>query len=253
VAAGPEPGSVGGYWRQLREGLAFLVREPLLRLIVLLVVVTNFFDAASSSVLLPVYSERELGGAVAFGLLIATMGAGALAGSLLFGGIGHRLPRRATLVVAFTLAGGPFYLALAAGLPLRVLLVLRVLTGFCAGAINPLLGVLMLERIRSGLRARVLGLVNAGCWAGMPLGSLVAGFAVDHAGLRTTLTTVGIAYLLVTLQPLRGGSWRSMDRPRPVRPAIADRAASPGTPPSPEPATTDGPPAAPRSRPPARR
>ena len=206
---------VGGYWSQLRTGMDFTVRDRLLRAVVLVVVVTNLFDAASSAVLLPVYADRELGGAVAFGLLVGAMGGGALVGSLVFGVIGHRLPRRLTFTAAFTLAGGPVYFALAAGLPLPVLLVLKLLAGFCAGAINPLFAVVMLERIPAGLRARVFGLVNAGCWAGMPLGALLGGLAVDHLGMTATLLIVGTAYLFITLTPLRGGPWLLMDPAKP--------------------------------------
>lgn len=202
-----------GYWRQLGEGLRYLVREPLLRAVVLLVVVTNLFDSAKSTVILPVYAQRELGGAVAFGLLVGAMGGGALVGSLLFGAVGHRLPRRLTFVVAFAFAGAPPYFALAAGLPLTGLLLVTVLAGFSAGAINPIIGLIKLERVPPGMRARVFGLLGAGCWAAMPLGALLAGLAVQHLGLTATLIVVGGAYLLVTLTPLLGGPWRNMDRP----------------------------------------
>lgn len=205
--------TAGGYWSQLTEGFRFVVREPLLRAVVLLVVVTNLFDAAKSTVILPVYADRELGGAVAFGLLVGAMGGGALVGSLTFGAIGHRLPRRLTFVVAFALAGAPPYLALAAGLPLAGLLVVTVLAGLSAGAINPIIGIIELERVPAAMRARVFGLVGAGCWAAMPIGSLLAGLAVDWLGITGTLVLVGAAYLLVTLTPLLGGPWRYMDRP----------------------------------------
>ncbi len=89
---------------------------------------------------------------------------------------------------------------------------MKALAGFCAGGINPILGTVMLERIPPQMRARAFGLVNAGCWAGMPLGSLAAGLAVDQVGLTGTLLFVGLCYVLVTLQPLRGGAWREMDR-----------------------------------------
>jgi len=201
-----------GYWSQLAEGLRFTVREPLLRALVLLVVVTNLFDAAHATVLLPVYAQRELSGAVAFGLLVGAMGGGALVGSLVFGAIGHRLPRRVTFVAAFALAGGPPYFALAAGLPLPALILVKVLAGFAAGAINPMIGTIKLERIPVGMRARVFGLIQAGCWAAMPVGALTAGVAVERVGLRPTLVLVGAAYLLVTLTPLLGGPWREMDR-----------------------------------------
>jgi MFS family permease len=209
----PEP---EGYWKGLRAGFAFVLRDRLMRAIVAIVVITNLFDAANSTVLQPVYAERELGGAVALGLMVGVTGGGAFVGSLLFGVIGHRLPRRLTLIVAFTLAGAPAYLALAAGLPFGALLVVKVLAGFCAGAVNPILGAVQLERIPPNMRARAFGLINAGCWAGMPLGSLIAGFAVEHWGLRPTLITVGIGYLVMTLQPARGGIWRELDRPVPL-------------------------------------
>jgi MFS family permease len=224
VPAGPE---ARGYWAQLREGLAFTAADPLLRAVVLLVVVTNLFDAGFANVLLPIYAQRELGGAVAFGLLVGAMGGGALAGSLVFGLIGPRLPRRITFVIAFTLAGGPFYLALAAGLPLPVLVGGKLLAGFCAGAVNPIIGLVMLERIPAGLRARVFGLVNAGCFAGMPLGALLAGFAIDRAGLRLTLLVVGVIYLGCTLSPLRGGPWRLLDPADRVARLVAEASSPP--------------------------
>jgi len=209
--------SAQGYWAELGDGFRFVVREPLLRAIVLLVLLTNLLDAAKTSVLLPVYAERELGGGAAFGLLVGVMAGGALAGNLGFSAGGHRLPRRPLFVVAFALAGGPPSLALAAGLPLPWLVAVTALSGFCAGAINPIIGVVKLERVPPGMRARVYGLIGAGAWAAMPLGSLLAGFAVEHVGLRPTLVAVGVTYLLITLTPLLGGPWRGLDRRRPNR------------------------------------
>ncbi|WP_174530894.1 MFS transporter, partial [Micromonospora maritima] len=119
AAEEPEP-ERRGYWPEFAAGLRFLVREPLLRAMVLLVLVTNLFDAAKTSVLLPVVADRELGGPAAFGLLVGTMGGGALVGSLVFSAIGHRLPRRATFVTAYALCGAPPMWALAAAPPLPV-------------------------------------------------------------------------------------------------------------------------------------
>jgi MFS family permease len=201
-----------GYWRQLAEGFRFAAREPLLRAVVLLVVVTNLFDAAKTTVILPVYAQRELTGALALGLLVAAMGAGALVGSIAFGAVGHRLPRRRTFVIAFALASAPPFFAMAAGLPITALLVVAALSGFAAGAINPIISTIELERVPAGMRARVFGLIGAGCWAAMPLGALIAGIAVERLGMTTTLVTVGAAYLLVTLTPLLGGPWRQLDR-----------------------------------------
>ena len=212
VQADRDPADVSGYWRSLGDGFGFVARDPLLRAFVLLVLLTNAIDAAKSTVLLPVYAERELGGALAFGLLVGTMGGGALIGSLLFGAIGHRLPRRPTFALAFALAGAPPLLALAAGLALPVLLGITVFSGLCAGAINPLIGTVKLERIPPGMRARANGLIQAGAWAAVPLGALGGGFAVESLGLTETLLALGLVYLALTLSPLLGGPWRELDR-----------------------------------------
>lgn len=211
--ADPGEASAGGYWRDFAGGLRFLAREPLLRAMVLLVLVTNLFDAAKSNVLLPVVADRDLGGAAAFGALVGAMGGGALAGSLLFSAVGHRLPRRATFVTAFAVAGGPPFWALAAAPPLPVLIAVYVVAGFAAGAINPLIGAVKLERVPAHMRARVYGVVGAGAWLAMPLGALGAGVAADRFGTTATLLTVGAGYLLAVLTPLFGGPWRSMSAP----------------------------------------
>ncbi|MFY1622856.1 MFS transporter [Micromonospora sp. WMMD723] len=218
--ATPTDPTGGGYWREFAAGVRFLTREPLLRAVVLLVLVTNFFDATKSNVLLPVVADRELGGATAFGLLVGAMGGGALVGSLLFSAVGHRLPRRATFVTAFAVAGAPPFWALAAAPPVPWIVTVFALSGFAAGAINPLLGAVELERVPAHLRARVFGVIGAGCWAGIPLGALAAGVAVDGFGTTPVLLTVGGCYLLVVLTPLLGGPWRTLHRPdTPDRPA----------------------------------
>ncbi|MFJ6194492.1 MFS transporter [Micromonospora sp. NPDC092111] len=209
----PADAGSGGYWRDFAAGVRFLTREPLLRAVVLLVLVTNFFDATKSNVLLPVVADRDLGGATAFGLLVGAMGGGALAGSLVFSAVGHRLPRRATFVSAFALASGPPFWVLAAAPPLPWTVAVFALAGFAAGAINPLIGAVKLERVPAHLRARVYGVVGAGSWAAIPIGALTAGLAVDRFGTTATLLTVGTAYLLVVLTPLLGGPWRTMRRP----------------------------------------
>ena len=207
--------AVTGYWRSLGDGFRFVAREPLLRAFVVLILFTNAMDAAKGTVLLPVYAERELGGALAFGLLVGTMGGGALVGSLVFGAVGHRLPRRPTFSIAFALAGAPPFLGLAAGLPLPVLLGITSISGFSAGAINPLIGTVKLERIPAGMRARANGLIQAGAWTAVPVGALGGGVAVDSFGMTGTLVTLGVAYLALTLSPLLGGPWCELDERRP--------------------------------------
>ncbi len=71
------------------------------------------------------------------------------------------------------------------------------------------------------MRARVAGLVAAGAWAGMPAGSLLAGWGADRVGVVPVLWTVGALYLVVTLAPFVGRSWKDMDRPAQRESAVA--------------------------------
>ncbi|MCI2239364.1 MFS transporter [Paenibacillus sp. TRM 82003] len=208
-----------GYWREMAEGLAFVRGDRLLRAVVLLVACTNAFDAAFSSVVLPVVARERFGGGPALGLLVGAFGAGAVLGALTYGAVGTRFPRRTVFAVAFLLVGAPRFLVLAADPGLVAAVVTMVLTGVAAGAINPILGAAELERVPPHARARVAGVVGAGAWAAMPIGQLGTGVALEHAALPVVLLALGGAYLVVTLWPFGSATWAELDRvPSPTSP-----------------------------------
>jgi len=208
----PEPSA--GAWTELSAGVRFVLREPVLRLIVGMVLVTNLLDAARSSSLLPLYAEERLGGPAALGIVVGAFGASAFAGSLLFGLVAHRVRRRPVYVLGFLLAGGPSLLAPALGAELPWLVAASVLSGLAAGSLNPIIGAVQLERTPAALRGRVLGAVSAGCWAGIPLGGLLGGVGASALGITTVFGVVLVLYTLVAMLPLLGRTWRGMERRR---------------------------------------
>jgi MFS family permease len=207
-----EPVESQGYWRDIADGFRFCVRDPLFRLVVALVLVTNLLDAARSTTLLPLYADQQLGGAQALGLVTGVFGGAAFLGSVAFGYVAHRVPRRLVFALCFVLAGGPSLVVPALGLGLPWMLASAALSGLAAGSINPILGAVELERIPEHMRARVFGLLGAGAWAGIPVGGLLAGLAADGVGVEATFAVVAVVYTVVTLTPLLGGSWRLMER-----------------------------------------
>ncbi|MBF4608093.1 MFS transporter [Curtobacterium sp. VKM Ac-1393] len=209
-----------GYWRDIAEGFRFCVRDPFFRLVIALVLVTNLLDAARSTTLLPLYAADALGGAQALGFVTGTFGGAAFLGSVAFGYVAHRVPRRITFVLCFVLAGGPSLLVPALGLGLPWMLAASAVSGLAAGSLNPILGAVELERIPEHMRARVFGLLGAGSWAGIPLGGLLAGFAAEGVGIQATFGVVVVLYTVVTLAPLTGGAWRLMERPAPEQAAV---------------------------------
>jgi MFS family permease len=132
-----------------------------------------------------------------------------------FGLVARRVPRRITFVLCFTLAGGPAGAVFALGAPFPVLVAVTALSGLAAGALNPIIGTVELERVPAHLRGRVFGLINAGAWAGVPFGALLGGVSAEAIGLSATFGIIAILYTLVTLAPLAGGSWRQMERKAP--------------------------------------
>jgi len=70
------------------------------------------------------------------------------------------------------------------------------------------------ERIPSHLQARVFGLTGAVGFAGVPLGGLLGGWAVQVLGLTSAMLVAGALYFAATLMPVAGyRTWRQIDRP----------------------------------------
>lgn len=210
------------YFQALRGGASFLWNDGLTRAIVLMVVVTNMLDAAMGTVLMPVSADRVLDSVVALGLISGAFGLGATVGAVIFGWIGHRLPRVTTLVVGFSLGGCFRFFFLPADPSLPLILALVPLAGIGIGMVNPIFGVCLYERIPEHLRARVFGALSAAVMSAAPLGALLGGYFVAWFGVRETMVAFGVVYLAFTLSPLVVPAWR--DASAPPRAEVAPQA-----------------------------
>jgi MFS family permease len=202
--------SSGSYLADLATGFRFILEDRLILALVLTVMVTNFLDAAKSSVLYPVYANEVLGSAVGLGLMFGASGGGAVVGAVVYGAIGHRLPRRAVFIPAFVVVGLPA-LVFATTPPLWVIVVTQAIGGLAAGPLNPIMGAVEYERIPAELRGRVFGAMTAGAWAAMPVAVIAAGYLVEGIGLRATLVGVGVCYLAATFSLAVNPAIREMD------------------------------------------
>ena len=212
----------GGYLTRLGEGLAFLWRERLLRSAVAIILIANMLDIGLDQVLLPAYARQVEHDPRAFGLLVSAIFAGALAGTVAYGWAGARLPRRPTFAVSLLIGGAIRPLVLAAGVPFGAAIAVIAISGVACGPVNPLLNVIEFERIPAGLRARVLGAIAAGQFAGMPLGGLLAGFLAESAGLMASLLIFAALYVLAASPPFLSRSWKEINvaTPQPGAPAM---------------------------------
>jgi MFS family permease len=201
-----------GYADDLVEGLRFLRRDRLLLVIVGTVMITNFFDAARGSVIMPVYARDVYDSALALGLMFGVSGGGAVLGAVIYGMVGHRYARRWVFAGAFIFVSLPIFI-LATLPPLPVVLLAEFITGLAAGPINQVISTVEYERIPLNMRGRVFGAVTAGAWMAMPLGVLLGGYSVERAGLVPTLLVLGGCYLLTTVSLIFNPILKMMDAP----------------------------------------
>jgi MFS family permease len=205
-----EDGPARSYLSEMRKGFGFIRRDRLLRALVITLMVTNLLDAAKTSVVFPVLADDVFNSAVALGLIFGVSGGGAVIGALIYGWIGHRLPRRPVFVFSFIMLALPSLLLVALP-PLWVVLLIQGISGVAAGPLNPVLATLRYERVPAAMRGRVFGMTTAGAYAAMPLGVLIAGVALDRFGLRATFLAVGICYVVTTLTLVINPAIQEMD------------------------------------------
>ena len=195
------------------EGLRFVWNQRLLRALTLTVLLTNLLDAPLP-VVMAVFAEAEYGSAADLGLMYGVFGGAALAGSLAYGWIGHRLPRRATFVCCFSVL--PLMYMTMATLPsLPLALVVLGIVGLAAGPLNPLMFTVTAEIVPTHLRGRVFGAVRAGAWAAIPLGILVGGVLIGAIGVAGTFLAIGVCYAAVVGYGFFNPAFREMGRTAP--------------------------------------
>lgn len=213
----PFPGQASAprrrYLAEVTDGLRFVAHEPVVRALLVLPVVGNFFISPLAPVLLPVYARDELGGAGTFAALMAAFGAGGVVGITLFGSLGARVPRRAQYVgvALFYPAASVFLIALP---PLAPALVLLALLGLSAGAVVPLFQTVRQERTPPQLRGRVFATAAAAEAIVIPPAVLLAGVVVESFGLRAAFVVYAAGNVLYAVVKLALPTARDLAPPR---------------------------------------
>jgi MFS family permease len=177
---------------------------------------TNLFDQAYATGFVPVWVREGPHGPAALGVLGSAFGVGAVAGNILWTIVGPRLPRRATFAVCFLIGGPAQLFALALSDRLWLVLAIAAVAGALMATINPILLAAVYERIPLRVQGRVMSVLIAFSWAGIPLGGVLGGWVADEVGLRTGALLAGIGYLAVTLSPFVFSAWHSLDEHRVV-------------------------------------
>jgi len=208
-AAPPDPSK--RYLDDVQEGLRFLLHRPLLRTVAFTATVSNFLLSPIFAVIMPVYINQLYGEATRLGALVAAFGAGAVLGGIGYGAIGHRVSRRMLFIVGF--GGAGLGIAIYPLLPpYVVLLAANLCIGMVSGPLNPMVQTLMQERTPPELLARVFGSLVALAMLAMPLGVLLAGYALEWIGVQATLGVIAAGSVMVGVTLLFNPSLHSIEQ-----------------------------------------
>jgi MFS family permease len=205
------------YRADLAEGLRYLFSNRLILSVILLCLVGNFFDLPLMTVVLPVYARQIFGSAQSLGLMLGSVAAGTLIGTIVFGLYGRRFPKRETFLWGWLVAILVTYGTLAAQAPLPVLLLAGLVGGIAAGPINPILETVVQENTPPQLMGRVFGAFLAFSQAAIPFGAAIAGFVIQGVGLIPTIATGGVIYVLVIGAMFFNAALRGMNAPAATR------------------------------------
>jgi len=188
-----------GFLRDNLDGLRLVARTPVLRRLLLLSVLGSVAVTAPEGLAVPM--ARELGeGALAAGVLTATVPAGFLLGSA---AVLRLTPERrlALLPGLVLLCAAPLLLTPVAG-SLVAVAALWVVAG-CGATVNLVAGPAFMQRCPPELRGRAYGFASTGLYASQGLALVTAGLVADALDPGRAVAVMAAATLVLTLLVLR--------------------------------------------------
>ncbi len=185
--------------REIKEGLSFVVRNPMLRAIAMCTGSSNLFNSIYFAVFYVLLARDLDVSPGVIGLIMSTSAVGGLIGSLLATRIAARLGQGPTIWISVLVAAPPSFVApfLHRDWTLGLLALAQIVFWGSAVVYN-----ITQVSFRQGLcPPALLGRMNATIrflvWGTMPLGGLVGGVLGSTIGIRPTLLVAAIGGCLV--------------------------------------------------------
>jgi MFS family permease len=192
----------------IREGLSWLLRHRLLRVVAVLLGMNNFFGQMGwATIVLLVTGPLHVSDR-GYGVLLAVSAVGSVLGGLLNPAITRRLGQVPSLVLASG-ANAILFTGIAEASSIVVMGVLLAASGFVVTMWNVVTVTLRQHVVPDELRGRVNSAYRMIGWGMIPLGALTGGFVAHAFGLRAPFLVAGIArglILLALIPALRAAS-----------------------------------------------
>lgn len=198
----PAPASSIG---AIRDGIVQVLRDPPLRMLIILVAATNLCDIGAATVGLAFLASVRLGSSTAYGVILAAEAVGALLGSLAGGAWETR--RRGLLILVCTALTGAGLVSTPFMPGVWSVAAVQVVIGASAGLSNVHIWAWILQRVDAAFRGRVSSVVMLSSLGIAPLSMALAGFlatwSVTALFVLPGLVMIGVAAAATVLPSLR--------------------------------------------------
>ncbi|HEY2266615.1 MAG TPA: MFS transporter [Streptosporangiaceae bacterium] len=176
---------------QIAEGLRWLYRHRLLRVVAVLLGVFNFANQMGQAVLVLLATQTLHVGTRGYGLLLAVTAVGSVAGGLVSPAVTRWLGLLPSLIIAGAVDAAVFVgLGLAPDPAVAALMLAG--EGFAVTMWNVVTVSLRQQVVPAPLLGRVNSVYRMLGWGLMPLGALAGGFVAHAAGLRAPYIVAGL-------------------------------------------------------------
>lgn len=204
IEASADRGILRDTANNIRDGLAYLGRAPMVRLTIGLVALHCMLTMAFDLTLLPAYADRVLGGgSTEFGYLLMGFGGGALVATVTLSAVpGGRIRGRLLLVVGLLSGASLTFFGLVDSLLLAI--VAGVITGASTAMFMALSSVMVQAVVPDTIRGRVMSLYAMFAGGVMSVSALVSSLAADYVDLRLFAVVPGIVFVIVMVVFLIG-------------------------------------------------
>jgi MFS family permease len=210
-AEGNTGAAPAGIWESIREGLAYMWSDPLLRVLLLLILAVNFLAVGPMLVGVPALAHQRLaGGAQDYGAVMSAFGGGSLAGLAVAGGMRRppaRLMGHLLLTVCAVFGAGLAMLGFAHSL--AAALVPAAVMGFAAGYLTVSFFTWVQARTPQRLMGRMMSFIIFASVGLVPVSQALSG-AVASRSLTALFVGAAALLLLVVARAWFVPSLRSM-------------------------------------------